>query len=150
VLEEAVPKKVITEMSARKDPLRLLDKLPHQQTFKVPLSGGYAGPPVENHPKVDEKAYKAALERIPTPDQKYDPWGIARPFANTAVPPGHFIIEARKVAREICALPAGAVAVSRNLLKLPAVDTVRRFGQRSELGRQTSSIANFFTDGLPC
>ena len=40
--------------------------------------GGYAGPPVENHPKVDEKAYKAALDRIPTPDKKYDPWGIAR------------------------------------------------------------------------
>ena len=41
--------------------------------------GGYRGPPVDDHPKVDEKAYKAALERIPTPDQKYDPWGIARP-----------------------------------------------------------------------
>jgi hypothetical protein len=35
--------------------------------------------PVENRPKVDEKAYKAALDRIPTPDQKYDPWGVARP-----------------------------------------------------------------------
>jgi hypothetical protein len=42
-------------------------------------SGGYAGPPVENRPKVDEKAYKAALERIPEPDKKYDPWGVARP-----------------------------------------------------------------------
>jgi hypothetical protein len=41
--------------------------------------GGYSGPPVENHPKVDEKAYKAALERIPEPNQKYDPWSIARP-----------------------------------------------------------------------
>lgn len=29
-------------------------------------------------PKVDEKAYKAALERIPEPKEKYDPWGIAR------------------------------------------------------------------------
>jgi len=37
------------------------------------------GPPVEDHPKVDKKAYKAALERIPEPDKKYDPWGIARP-----------------------------------------------------------------------
>ena len=36
-------------------------------------------PPVETHPKVDEKAYKAALDRIPTPTQKYDPWGNARP-----------------------------------------------------------------------
>jgi hypothetical protein len=41
--------------------------------------GGYRGPPVENHPKVDEKAYNAALERIPEPSQKYDPWSIARP-----------------------------------------------------------------------
>jgi hypothetical protein len=28
---------------------------------------------------VDEKAYKAALERIPEPKEKFDPWGIARP-----------------------------------------------------------------------
>jgi hypothetical protein len=38
-----------------------------------------SGPPVENHPKVDEKAYKAALDRIPPPKQPYDPWGNARP-----------------------------------------------------------------------
>jgi hypothetical protein len=31
--------------------------------------------PVENKPKVDEKAYKAALDRIPVPDKPYDPWG---------------------------------------------------------------------------
>ncbi len=29
--------------------------------------------------KVDEAAYKAALERIPEPKEKYDPWGVARP-----------------------------------------------------------------------
>jgi hypothetical protein len=28
---------------------------------------------------VDEKAYKAALDRIPEPKEKYDPWGVARP-----------------------------------------------------------------------
>ncbi len=33
----------------------------------------------QKNPEVDEKAYKAALERIPEPKQKYDPWGIARP-----------------------------------------------------------------------
>jgi hypothetical protein len=33
----------------------------------------------DNRPKVDEKAYKAALERIPEPKEKYDPWGVARP-----------------------------------------------------------------------
>jgi hypothetical protein len=38
-----------------------------------------SGPPPESHPKVDEKAYRAALDRIPTPNQKYDPWGNARP-----------------------------------------------------------------------
>jgi hypothetical protein len=43
------------------------------------MGHSYAGPPVENHPKIDEKAYKDALERIPAPDQKFDPWGIARP-----------------------------------------------------------------------
>jgi fructoselysine-6-P-deglycase FrlB-like protein len=29
--------------------------------------------------KIDEEAYKAALERIPDSKEKYDPWGIARP-----------------------------------------------------------------------
>jgi len=29
-------------------------------------------------PVVDEKAYKAALERIPEPKEKYDPWSGAR------------------------------------------------------------------------
>ena len=30
----------------------------------------------QKKPEVDEKAYKAALERIPEPKQKYDPWGV--------------------------------------------------------------------------
>ena len=29
--------------------------------------------------KVDDKAYRDALKRIPEPKEKYDPWGIARP-----------------------------------------------------------------------
>lgn len=33
----------------------------------------------EKKPVVDEGAYKAALERIPEPKEKYDPWGGARP-----------------------------------------------------------------------
>jgi hypothetical protein len=33
----------------------------------------------EPEKKIDEKAYKAALERIPEPKEKYDPWGVARP-----------------------------------------------------------------------
>lgn len=33
----------------------------------------------QKKPKADEAAYKAALERIPEPKEKYDPWGVARP-----------------------------------------------------------------------
>lgn len=33
----------------------------------------------EQKPVVDENAYKAALERIPEPKEKYDPWSGARP-----------------------------------------------------------------------
>jgi hypothetical protein len=51
----------------------------YPQGFGKRGGGPGSGYPVENHPKVDEKAYNAALERIPVPDQKYDPWGIARP-----------------------------------------------------------------------
>jgi hypothetical protein len=38
-----------------------------------------SGQKADNKPKVDEKAYKAALERIPESREKYDPWGGARP-----------------------------------------------------------------------
>ncbi len=33
----------------------------------------------EKPPAVDEKAYKAALEKIPDSKEKYDPWGQMRP-----------------------------------------------------------------------
>jgi hypothetical protein len=29
--------------------------------------------------KADDKAYKSALDRMPAPTQKYDPWGGMRP-----------------------------------------------------------------------
>lgn len=40
--------------------------------------------PTPEKPKVDEKAYKAALERIPDPKEKYDPWGgvVSAPAAS--------------------------------------------------------------------
>ena len=41
-------------------------------------------------------------------------------FVNTVVSPGHTEVEARKVARDICALPAEAVATSRKLLRAAA------------------------------
>jgi hypothetical protein len=34
---------------------------------------------VDKSVKVDEEAYKAALQRIPESKEKYDPWGVARP-----------------------------------------------------------------------
>ncbi|WGS23093.1 MULTISPECIES: hypothetical protein [unclassified Bradyrhizobium] len=40
----------------------------------------------EKKPQIDEKAYKAALDRIPEPKEKYDPWGVTKP-ANTARKP---------------------------------------------------------------
>jgi hypothetical protein len=36
--------------------------------------------------QADDKAYKAALERIPEPKEKYDPWGVARPKEPEKVP----------------------------------------------------------------
>jgi enoyl-CoA hydratase/carnithine racemase len=72
-------------------------------------------------------------------------------FVNTVVPPGHAVIEARKVAREICALPADAVAISRKLLKLPTEDLVRRidqedhfFGERMRSPEAIAAFQNFF------
>ena len=37
--------------------------------------GSHAAPSTDTKPRVDEKAYKAALDRIPTPKKPYDPWG---------------------------------------------------------------------------
>jgi len=48
-------------------------------------------------------------------------------FVNEVVAPGHVETEARKVAREICALPAEAVAISRQLLRLPPETIAERF-----------------------
>ena len=68
-------------------------------------------------------------------------------FVNTVVAHGHTETEARKVARELCALPAEAVAISRKLLKLPAEDLTRRIDQESHLFgermRSTEAIAAF-------
>jgi hypothetical protein len=55
-----------------------LSAVSHAQDFGV-RSMKPSSYPVENKPKVDEKAYKAALEKIPAPTEAYDPWGSARP-----------------------------------------------------------------------
>lgn len=54
-------------------------------------------------------------------------------FVNEVVAPGHTETEARKIAREICELPAEAVAISRKLLKRAPEDLVRRIEQESHL-----------------
>lgn len=41
--------------------------------------GGEDSKSDQKKPQVDEKAYKAALERIPEPKKKYDPWGMTHP-----------------------------------------------------------------------
>jgi enoyl-CoA hydratase/carnithine racemase len=54
-------------------------------------------------------------------------------FVNAVVSPGHTEAEARKIAREICKLPAEAVAISRKLLRAPPEDLTRRIDQESHL-----------------
>ncbi|NEU99076.1 hypothetical protein [Bradyrhizobium uaiense] len=49
--------------------------------------GGAGDTKTEQKPKVDEKAYKAALDRIPEPKEKYDPWGVTKPAADPAKKP---------------------------------------------------------------
>ncbi|QUS40939.1 hypothetical protein RPMA_20415 [Tardiphaga alba] len=46
--------------------------------------GPHANPP--EPPKPDDRAYKAALDRIPDPKQKYDPWGNVAPAQTPAAP----------------------------------------------------------------
>jgi hypothetical protein len=41
--------------------------------------GGEGKKTEQKKPEVDEKAYKAALERIPESKEKYDPWSITKP-----------------------------------------------------------------------
>lgn len=50
-------------------------------------------------------------------------------FVNAVVSPGHTETEARKVAREICRLPALAVAISRKLLRGHRRRLTRRMDQ---------------------
>ena len=50
--------------------------------------GGHSTPPTENKPRVDEKAYKAALDRIPTPKKPYDPWSQVHEPEPAAKPAG--------------------------------------------------------------
>jgi enoyl-CoA hydratase/carnithine racemase len=77
-------------------------------------------------------------------------------FVNVVVAPGHTEAEANKVAREICALPVEAVAISRRLLKLPPEDLTRRidqeahlFGERMKSKEATAAFKAFFARKKP-
>ena len=72
-------------------------------------------------------------------------------LVNTVVSPGHALGEARKVARQICALPAEAVALTGKLLRPPAEDLVDRmdqedrlFGERMRTPEAIAAFKNFF------
>jgi enoyl-CoA hydratase/carnithine racemase len=72
-------------------------------------------------------------------------------FVNVVVAPGHTEVEARKVAREIAALPKDAVALSRKLLKPAREDILRRmdeeshhFGERLKSDEARNAFRAFF------
>ena len=54
-------------------------------------------------------------------------------FVNAVVSPGHTEVEAYKVARDICKLPAEAVAISRKLLRTPPDELTRRIDQEAHI-----------------
>jgi enoyl-CoA hydratase/carnithine racemase len=54
-------------------------------------------------------------------------------FVNAVVSPGHAEVEAHKIARDICRLPAEAVALSRKLLRTPPEELTRRIDQEAHL-----------------
>ena len=64
-------------------------------------------------------------------------------FVNTVVAPGHTEVEAQKVARDICRLPAEAVAIGRKLIRTAPDELTRRIDQEGYLfaERMTSEEA---------
>jgi hypothetical protein len=51
----------------------------HAQMGGKRHQGGEEKKTDQSKKKIDEKAYKAALERIPEPKEKYDPWAVTKP-----------------------------------------------------------------------
>lgn len=54
-------------------------------------------------------------------------------FVNTVVPPGHAINEAHRLAREICEMQPDAVAISRELLKMPSEELLQSMDHEERL-----------------
>ena len=46
--------------------------------------GAHSNKSEQKKPKIDERAYQAALKKIPDPKEKYEPWGFARPAEEKA------------------------------------------------------------------
>jgi enoyl-CoA hydratase/carnithine racemase len=73
-------------------------------------------------------------------------------FVNAVVSSGHTEVEARKVAREICKLPAEAVAISRKLLRAAPEELTRRIDQEAHLfgerlkSEEATAAFNTFAD----
>lgn len=59
--------------------LALLAEPAHAQMAGKRPSGDGQKPAAKSGPVIDEKAYKAALDRIPNSKEKVDPWGQMRP-----------------------------------------------------------------------
>ncbi|MBB5048849.1 enoyl-CoA hydratase/carnithine racemase [Rhodopseudomonas rhenobacensis] len=73
-------------------------------------------------------------------------------FVNEVVPPEQLAAQARKVAAEIAALPAEAVAISRRLLKPPPAELIERidhegklFGERMTSKEAIAAFTRFFS-----
>jgi hypothetical protein len=64
--------------------LLILAPAAHSQMKK----GSHAAPSNEDKPRVDEKAYNAALKRIPDAKKPYDPWGQVHDSEPAAKSPG--------------------------------------------------------------
>ncbi len=62
----------------------LLGSVAHAQMKK----GSHAAPSIEEKPRVDEKAYNAALKRIPDAKKPYDPWGQVHDSGPATKSPG--------------------------------------------------------------
>ncbi|MCK1361908.1 enoyl-CoA hydratase-related protein [Bradyrhizobium sp. 199] len=73
-------------------------------------------------------------------------------FVNAVVSSGHTEVEARKVAREICKLPAEAVAISRKFLRAAPEQLTRRIDQEANLfgerlkSEEATAAFNAFAD----
>jgi hypothetical protein len=52
--------------------------MPANAQFKKGIEHDEKKPDIRQQ-KADEKAYKSALEKIPDPKEKYDPWGVTKP-----------------------------------------------------------------------